>query len=91
MELQLALFRFGNYNRVLRQGESRAVFSSGFSEKYAVPLGAAGRNVVDVQYESGEALFEDAGLQLERSLGSEQVGFGGCGTCSAQAARARSS
>src|SRR5271154_4339290 len=75
MKLQLALFRFGNYNRILRQGELRAVLSSGFSEKYAVPLRAAGRHVVDVQNQFGETLVEHARLHRERSLGSEQIGF----------------
>src|ERR1700722_10638795 len=49
VKLQLALFGFGNYNRILRQRELRAVLSTGFSEKYAVPLRAAGRHVVDVK------------------------------------------
>src|ERR1700721_2225154 len=75
MKLQLALFGFGNYNRILRQGELRAVLSSGFSEKYAVPLRAAGRHVVDVQNHFGESLVEYAGLHRERGLGSEQIGL----------------
>src|SRR5580658_4729558 len=75
VKLQLALFGFGNYNRILRQGELRAVLSSGFSEKYAVPLRAAGRHVVDVKNQFGEALVEDPGLHRERGLRSEQVGF----------------
>src|SRR5437016_5278780 len=41
VQLQLALFRLGNYNRILRQGETRAVLSSGLRQKYAVPLDAA--------------------------------------------------
>src|SRR5580692_12218405 len=75
VKLQLALFRFGNYNRILRQGELGAVLSSGFSEKYAVPLRAAGRHVVDVQNHFGETLVEDSGLHREGSLGSEQIGL----------------
>src|SRR5580704_10010771 len=68
MKLKLALFGFGNYNRILRQGELRAVLSSGLSEKYAVPLRAAGRHVVDVEDEFGEAFVEDAGLHRKGNL-----------------------
>src|SRR5262249_30081911 len=54
MQLQLALIRFGNYNRVLRQGKTRSVLSACFREKNAVPLRPAGRNVVDVQHQARE-------------------------------------
>src|ERR1043166_8040197 len=42
MHLHLALLGLGNYNRILRQGDARAAFSTGFREKHAVPLRAAG-------------------------------------------------
>ena len=33
---------YGNYNRILRQGYTRAVLSTGFREEHAMPLRAAG-------------------------------------------------
>src|SRR5271163_900487 len=73
MQLQLALCRLGDYNRVLRQGKSRAVLSSGLREKHAVPLGAAGRNVIDVQDQFWKTLIKNARLHLEGDLRGDQV------------------
>lgn len=75
MELQLALPGLGNYNRILRQGDLGAAISAGFREKNAVPLRAAGRNVVDVENQLGETLVKDARLDGERDLRGEEAGF----------------
>src|ERR1700687_657704 len=36
MQLQLAEFRLGNYNRIFRQGDVEAVLAAGLREKHAV-------------------------------------------------------
>src|SRR5580700_5009188 len=76
VELQLALFGLGNYNRTLRKGDLRAAFRSGFGEEYPVPMGAAGGNIVNVEDHAGKALVKDARLNREGDLRSDEVGFG---------------
>ena len=68
VQLQLALLRFGNYNRVFRQGELRIVAVPGFRQKHAVPFGPACGDVVDVKYCVGETLVENARLHLKGNL-----------------------
>ena len=62
MELHLPLFRFGDDNGVLRQRHSRTALSTRLRQKYAVPLRAAGRDIVDVEDQAREALIENARL-----------------------------
>ena len=68
VQLQLALLRFGNYNRVFRQGESRIVAVPRFRQKHAVPFRPARGDVVDVKYCVGETLVENARLHLKGNL-----------------------
>ena len=75
VDLQLALLGLGNYNRTLRESDLGAAFRSGFSEKHAVPMGATGGNIVQIQDHVREALVEDARLNLEGDLRGDEVGF----------------
>src|SRR6266480_1741455 len=77
MELHLPLFRFGDDNGVLRQRHSRTALSARLRQKYAVPLRAAGRNIVDVENLAREALVENAWLQLKGNLRGDQIGLQG--------------
>ena len=77
VELQLAEGGFGNYNRAFRKSNLGATRSAGFGEEDAVPVCAAGGDVVDVEDQVREALVEDAGLNGKGDLGSDESGFGG--------------
>src|SRR5262249_61049465 len=79
MQLQLALIRFGNYNRVLRQGKTRSVLSACFREKNAVPLRPAGVDVVDVEHQAREAFVKDAWLHLKGDLRRDELCFDAAG------------
>src|SRR5208282_2591028 len=68
VQLQLAQAGLGNYNRTFRHGDARATFSSGFRQKYAVPVSPASGDIVDVEDHVREALIEDARLYLKRDL-----------------------
>ena len=68
VQLQLALLRFGNYNRILCQRQPGATFFAHFREEHPVPLRSARGNVVDVQHGLGKTLVENAWLHLKRRL-----------------------
>src|SRR2546426_7127716 len=51
--------------------------STRLRQKYAVPLRAAGRDIVDVEDQAWEALIENARLQLKGNLRGDQIGLQG--------------
>ena len=50
-------------------------FRSGLEKENAVPVGAAGGDIVDIENHVGKPLVEDARLYLERNLRSDEAGF----------------
>ena len=68
MQFELALGGFGDDDGAFGEGDARAAFGAGLKQENAVPVGAAGGDVVDVEDQVREALVEDAGLHLERNL-----------------------
>src|SRR6516165_5228876 len=76
MELQLALLGIGNYNRTFRQSDAGTAFRARLREKDAVPVRAAGGDIVYVEDEMRETLVKDTGLNLKRNLRGEQTGLG---------------
>ena len=75
MELQLAEGRFGDYNRIFRKSDLGSGIRAGFGDEDAVPVCAAGSDVVDIQDQMREALVEDARLNCEGNLGSNESGL----------------
>jgi hypothetical protein len=76
MEFEFAESGLGNYNCGFRKSDLRvAAVRAGFGEEDAVPVGAAGGEVVDVEDEVREALVEDARLNGERDLGGVESTF----------------
>ena len=78
MKLEFAEGGLGNYNGGFRESDLRgAAVGASLGEEDAVPVSAAGGKVVDVEDEVGKALVEDARLNGEGDLGSDEGGL--CG------------
>ncbi len=75
MEFEFSGGGFGDDDGAFGESDARAAFSAGFEEEDTVPVSAAGGDIVDVEDQVGEALVEDAGLHLERDLGSDEADF----------------
>jgi hypothetical protein len=75
MQLELAERGFGDDDGVFGEGDAGARLAAGFEEKDAVPVGAAGGNVVDIENQVGKALVEDARLHLKRDLRGDEGSF----------------
>jgi len=76
VEFEFAEAGFGNDDGGFGQGDLAAVLAGGVGEKHAVPAGATGGNVVDVENGMREMLVKDARLNEIGDLRSNQRGFG---------------
>jgi hypothetical protein len=68
MQFQSSLAGFSDDDGIFRQSYIRAAFLFALGQKYAVPLRAAGRDVIHVKNQVRKALIENAGLHLKRDL-----------------------
>lgn len=77
VKLELAEGGFGHDNGAVRDRDLGTAFAADIGEEDAVPVSAAGGNVVDVENHVRKAFLEDAGLNGKGDLRSDESGLNG--------------